>query len=127
MSGVAIIHKLLTAAAPVPAANIYSGFVPAGIKPAICVSQISAVPRKTIAMTGRVFMTDRVQVTVYAVTYAQAKSIISACRTALPVSHKMVGAFECEAVLPDTAGPDMYDEQTELHEQSMDFMVEYQR
>lgn len=126
MSGVAIIHKLLTAAAPVPAANIYSGFVPSGIKPAICVSQISGVPRKTLAMTGRVFMTDRVQVTVYAATYAQAKSIIAACRTALPVSHKTVGAFECEAVLPDTAGPDMYDEQTQLHEQSLDFMVEYQ-
>lgn len=126
MSGVAIVHKLLTTAAPVPAANIYSGFVPTGIKPAICVTQISSLPRNTVAMTGRAFMTDRVQVTVYAATYAQAKQIAAACRTALPVTHRTVGAYECEAIIPESGGPDMYDEQTQLHEQSLDFMVEYQ-
>lgn len=127
MSGVAIIHKLLSTAAPVPAANIYSGFVPNGISPAICVTQVSGDPRNTLGMVGRVFVTDRIQLTIYAKSYAQAKSIIAACRTALPLSHKFVGPFECEAILPDCDGPDMYDEQTQLHEQSVDFMVKYLR
>lgn len=127
MSGVAIIYKLLAAAQPIAAANIFSGFVPNGIKPAICITQVSSLPRNTVSMNDRAFVTDRVQVTVYAKSYAQAKTIIAACRTALPVSHKFVGNYECEAILPDTDGPDMYDEQTELHEQSVDFIVKYLR
>lgn len=127
MSGVVIIHKLLTTAAPVPAANIFSGYVPDGIKPAICVTQVSGDPRNTIGMAGRVFVTERVQLTIYAAKYAQAKSIIAACRSALPLSHKFVGSFECEAILPDCDGPDMYDEQTQLHEQSLDFIVKFLR
>ena len=127
MSGVAIVHALLAAAAPVPAANIYAGFVPLNIKPAICITQISGDPRNTLSMKDRVFVTERIQVTIYAAKYAQAKSIIAACRAALPVSHRFVGTFECEAIIPDCDGPDMYDQETQLHEQSVDFMVKFLR
>ena len=132
MSGVAIVRALLVSnaalLAAVPAAKIMAGAIPlATVLPAISVAQISSTERHTVAMVGQKLITERVQVTVCAKSYPTQKSILALVRAALPVSRGVVAGFDCDSVLADSEGPDIYDPDAVIYEQSQDFFVKFSR
>lgn len=132
MSGVAIARYLLannaTMIAAVPAARIFAGNVIGAVYPAVAVTSITGVPRNTVAMTETSrLITERVQITVYAGTYALQKTLLGLVRAALPNTHGTVNAFNCDSVLPDSEGPDLFDDVITIYEQSQDFMVKFSR
>ena len=131
MSGVAAIRYTLANAAAViaqvPAARIFAGTVPLNAAlPAIGVAQVSGVERLTVSMgESSRFRTDRVQVTVYAATYATKVSILDLVRTALSPVRGTVGSVDVDSILPDSEGPDIDDEEARVYERSRDFMVSW--
>lgn len=132
MSGVAIARYLLAnnvaLIAAVPAARIFAGNVIGGVYPAISVTSITGVPRNTVAMTETSRMiTERVQITVYAATYALQKQLLGLVRGALPNTHGTVNTFNCDSILPDNEGPDLFDDVLIIYEQSQDFMIKFAR
>jgi hypothetical protein len=133
MSGVAIARYLLAnnaaMIAAVPAARIFAGNVIGGVYPAVAVTSITGVPRNTVAMTETSRMiTERVQVTVYAGTYALQKQLLGLVRGALPNTHGTVNTvFNCDSILPDNEGPDIFDDVLVIYEQGQDFMVKFNR
>lgn len=131
MSGTAVIRSLLAAntalIAQVPAARIFVGDVPVGTTlPAISVKMISGVPRNTVDMVGTKSVVDRVQVTLLTKTATQG-FIWVLIRAALPVSRGTVSTFDVDSILPDMAGPDMFDQIAIIYQQSQDFMVRFAR
>lgn len=133
MSGVAIIQNLLAnniaLLAQVPAARINAGVVPlATALPAVAVQEVSSVERTPVAMAGgTVFVTERIQVTVLAKTYALQKTLLGLVRAACPVSRGTVAGFACESVLPAPRGPDMFDAGDGIYMQTQDFIVSFNR
>lgn len=131
MSGVAAVRYTLANAAAViaqvPAARIFAGNVPLNAAvPAIGISQVSGVERTTVSMAeASRFRTDRVQVTVYAATYATKVSILELVRTALSPVRGTVGSVDVDSILPDSEGPDIDDEEARVYERSRDFMVSW--
>jgi hypothetical protein len=139
MSGVGIVRYLLANNAPlvavVPAAQIYSGLAPLNTPmPAISVSQISGNQLNNVAMTSPTYyVVDRVQVTVHtkreesAKGYAQKRAILALVRTALIHQRGTINGFACEAILPDTEGPDLEYPEEQMLVQSQDYMVGFNR
>lgn len=133
MSGVAIAHYLLSQNAAliavVPAARIKAGVLPLKIAlPAISVTQISGQQMNTLAQNSASYMVrQRVQVTVLSTSYPEVKSILALVRAALPQTRSTVNGFICDAIYPDTEGPDLYDAQTLAHEQSVDYRITFRR
>lgn len=133
MSGVAIVRALLAddaaLTAAVPAARIFAGAIPLNTPlPAISITQASGRQRNTVAMNeAKRMVTERVQVTVCAKSYPLQKAILALARAALPVSRGTVNGFECDSVLPDAEGPDLYDPTAVIYEQSQDFFVRFSR
>lgn len=131
MSGVAAVRYTLANAAAViaqvPAARIFAGIVPLNAAlPAIGVAQVSGVERETVAMSeSSRFRTDRVQVTVYAATYATKVSILELVRTALSPVRGTAGTVDVDSILPDSEGPDIDDAEAFVYERSRDFMVRW--
>jgi len=131
MSGVAIVNYILannaTLTASIPAARIFSGIAPINTDlPAISITQISATsPHDPVVAPGNMIR-ERVQVTVECKHYVQTKSIMSLIRNAfLTYSRGIVAGFNCDSVLQDTEGPDLYDQGTGIHAQSTDFIVRW--
>lgn len=133
MSGVAIVRHLLasnaTLTAQVVASKIFSGVIPIRTTlPAISVVQISGVPRHTVAMSESArFVTERVQVSVVAKSYASQKSLLALVRAALPLSRGTVNGFSCDSIVQDSEGPDIFDAEASIYEQSQDFIVRFTR
>lgn len=133
MSAVAIVRHLLANSsgliAVVPASRIQAGVLPLNTTlPAISVTQISGQQHNNLAMASAQYLvTQRVQVTVLATTYTQTKSILALIRAALPLSRGTHNGFLCDAVLPDTEGPDLYDHELLTHMSSVDYMVTFHR
>lgn len=132
MSGVIVMTWLLThdsnLNAVVPVAKVYAGDIPLNTAlPAISVMHISGVSRKTVAMSGTKLITDRVQVTVNAKTYASQKSILRLIEAACPLSRGTINGIACDSVLPDIEGPDLSMPDAEIYEQSLDFIVRFTR
>lgn len=133
MSGVAIIAHLLVSAAGVtavvPAARIKAGVLPQStVLPAIAVSKISAQQHNTLAQNQSTYLvTERVQVTVLTKDYVQMKSIQALIRAALPQTRATVNSFVCDALYPDTEGPDLYDHEDQIHAGSADYRVTFRR
>lgn len=133
MSGVAISRYLLannaTLIAAVPAARIIAGALPLNtVLPAISITQISGNERKTVAMSEtKKFIAERVQITVFAKTYPLQKSLLKLVRSALPISRGTVNGYDCDSVLPDSEGPDIYDPVADIFEQSQDFFIKFSR
>lgn len=132
MSGVAIARYLLAnnsaMIVAVPAARIFAGAVQGTTYPAIAVNSITGVSRNTVGMNETARMiTERVQVTVYAGTYALQKQLLGLVRGALPNKHGTVNTFNCDSVLPESEGPDIFDDVLIIYEQSQDFMVKFSR
>ena len=139
MSGVAIVRYLLAnnggVTAVVPAAKIKAGDLQLNtVLPAIFVSQISSIPRLTLAMTETKLHTDRVQVTAlfkdqqgapqgqgYPGLDALMKLILAAC----PNQHGTINGFNVDSVLVDIEGPDLYDEDISMISRSRDFIVKW--
>lgn len=131
MSGTAVIRSLLAAnaalIAQVPAARIFVGDVPLNTTlPAISVKMISGVQRNTVAMTETKSVVERVQVTLLTKTASQGP-IWPLIRAALPNSRGVISTFGVDSILPDMAGPDMFDQTAIIYQQSQDFMVRFAR
>lgn len=131
MSGTAIVRYLLAhnsgLIAQVPAAKIFGGDVPIKtVLPAISVKTISSNKRLTVAMNESAYLTtERVQVTVLTKDYASGKSILRLVDTALPNTRGTVNSFNCDSLLPDMQGPDLFDSDAIVYEQSRDFIIKF--
>jgi len=131
MSGVAVIRYKLannaTLTAQVPAARIIAGALPLNTAlPAIAVTGISGVPMSIVSMvTTGLIQTDRVQVTVYAKTYPTQKSILALVRAACGNASGTVNGVTLDSILPGGEGPDFYDADAVIYEQSMDLIVRW--
>lgn len=133
MSGVLAIDAVLRAAASVtalvPGERICRGFAPVNLEaPLLVVSSVSDVERVTTAMSETQRMVvERVQVTVNARTYGQAKTVMAAVRAALGNQAATLGGVSVLSILPAGAGPDLFDPGPSLHSQSVDVMVTWRR
>lgn len=133
MSGVAIVRYQLandaTLNASVPGARIMAGVLPRGTSmPAISLSKVSSRQHGNLAMNASSYlMTDRIQVTVLCRSYPELESLIEKIRDALPLSRGTIAGFSCEGIIPDTIGPDQFDQEQKLYSQSLDFQVSWIR
>lgn len=129
MSGVAIVCRLLLDNTDltnvVSSDNIAGGMLPQKTAlPAISIKTIDALRRVPVDASGtKRMVTERVQVTVLAKSYAEKKQILNLVRKALPISRGTVGGIKCDSVLPDVEGPDLDDVDDAIYEQSRDYMV----
>jgi len=113
-----------TLTAQVPAARIIGGVLPQGIAlPAISVMHVSTVRPSFVAASAGMSIA-RVQVTIFAATYATQKSIMALIRAALPRSRGSVNGVAVESIIPDTEGPDATDD-AGLYIGSIDYRVTY--
>jgi hypothetical protein len=131
VSGVAVVRYLLANAASVTAyvaaANIRGGVLPLNTTlPGISVMSVDGFPRLTVAMSAtKRLMSERVQVTVHAKTYAEKNTIMARVAAAVPLSRGTVNGVLCECVLPDTNGPDLDDPEAQIYTLSRDFIVKW--
>lgn len=131
MSGVEIVRTLLAGATAVtnvvPATRIMSGPLPLKTPaPALAVGQVSGVERQTASMTEAVRLRDdRVQVTVYATNYPQQKAILELVRTACRNRSGPVAGLSLDSILPAGIGPDGFDPDPQVYEQTIDFIVRW--
>lgn len=129
MSAVAIVRALLVGHAPltaiVPAARIVAGDVNLDALPAIGIREISAVEQDTVSRAGNSLIRARVQVTVYAESYPQQKTILRTTKLGAGVFTGQVAGYAVRSVLREAVGPDMGNSAIPTFEQSRDFMVAY--
>lgn len=130
MNGVIAVRSLLVAdtgvTGPVPIARIAAGMLPQGIDlPAISLMSVSSVDRNVPAPGPNRRVTERVQVTVLARTYPEAKAIIAAVRAAAADRMPQIDGLSDVTVHTDSAGPDFLDEETGIHMQAQDFRVSF--
>jgi hypothetical protein len=140
MSGTTIVRHLLANYSAltdvVPATRIQCGVLPLDIDmPAISIRKISGFRFNNLAVTttSRLFQ-ERVQVTILAKDvegttpksgYDLAKELLPLVLAACPLSFGTVNGIACKAVVADIQGPDLYDDETLIYEQSQDFIVRY--
>lgn len=140
MSGVQVIRHLLANSAAVtavvPATRITAGDLPINTTmPAIAITQISGMPRLTLAMTEpNRLNTDRVQVSVLfkgsAATpagtgYPGVKALLVLVIAACPNQNGTINSVGVDSILPDIVGPDLQDDDSGLFSQSVDFIVKW--
>lgn len=129
MSAVAIIRALLVNHAPlaalVPPERIEAGDVSLDMLPAIGIREVGAVEQDTVARAGNSLVKARVQVTVYAESYPQQKTILRAAKLGTGVFTGQIAGFAVRSVLRAGIGPDMGNPAIPTFEQSRDFMVAY--
>ncbi len=133
MSGVAIVRYLLAHNSPLLAAvaadHIMAGALPLNTHlPAISVTEVSGMELKTVAMNEATKqITEHVQVSVLASAYPSVKSILALVRAALPLSRGTVNGVDCDSILHDMEGPDIYTDNPAIYFQSQDFVVRFNR
>jgi hypothetical protein len=129
MSAVMIMRALLVAHAPlaalVPTARIVAGDVSLDALPAIGIREVSAVEQDTVARAGKSLVKARVQVTVYAESYPQQKTVLRAAKLGAGVFTGQIAGYAVRSVLREGVGPDMGDPAIPTFEQSRDFIVAY--
>lgn len=130
MSDVKVVRYLLANNAAlievVPAAKIQAGATPQGtVLPAIAISHVSTVRRKTVQRAATEYCTARVQVTVQAKSYPQKKAILALVRAALPPTRGTISGVDVDNVLHDIDGPDFFDGETGIYMGSSDFTVTF--
>lgn len=130
MSGVAVVRYLLandaTLTATVPATRIMAGILPINTTlPAISITQISGSRLNVIKHGSNEHVTDRVQVTVLATTYPQQKTILNLVKSALPATRGTVNSIVVDSIQQDFTGPDLYNDDPVIYEQSVDYFVKY--
>lgn len=130
MNGVIAVRLLLVGdtgvTALVPTARIAAGMLPQGTDlPAISLMSVSSVDRNIPAPGLKRRVTERVQVTVLARTYPEAKTLIAAIRAAAADQMPTVDGLFDVTVHTDSAGPDFLDEETGIHMQTQDLRVSF--
>ena len=130
MNGVIAVRLVLVAdtglTSLVPVARIAAGMLPQGTDlPAISLMSVSSVDRNIPAPGPKRRVTERVQVTVLARTYPEAKTLIAAIRAAAADQMPTVDGLFDVTVHTDSAGPDFLDEETGIHMQTQDFLVSF--
>lgn len=131
MSATTIMRELLLARSSVtsvvPAARIYVGALPQGFSPpCILVSDIGGNEIPTVARR-RAFSTirARVQVTVYAKTYAVQEALLLACKLGPGVHTGVVREYHVNAVEQLGTNPAMPPGDDGIFERSRDFMITF--
>lgn len=130
MNGVIAVRSLLVGdlrvTALVPPERIAAGTLPQGTAlPAIALMSISSVDRNVPSPGPKRRVTERVQVTVLARAYPEAKAIIAAIRGAAADQMPAIGGLTEVTVHTDSAGPDFLDEETGIHMHAQDFRVAF--
>jgi hypothetical protein len=130
MNGVIAVRILLVTdtgmTALVPPARIAAGMLPQGTDlPAISLMSVSSVDRNIQAPGPKRRVTERVQVTVLARTYPEAKTLIAAIRAAAADQMPAIDGLFDVTVHTDSAGPDFLDEDTGIHMQTQDLRVSF--
>ena len=130
MNGVIAVRSLLVAdtglTALIPVARIAAGMLPQGTDlPAISLLSVSSVDRNIPAPGSKRRVTERVQLTVLARTYPEAKTLIAAIRAAAADQMPTVDGLFDVTVHTDSAGPDFLDEETGIHMQTQDLRVSF--
>lgn len=130
MSGVSVVRYLLandsTLTATVPEARIKAGILPIKTTlPAISITQISGNRIDVIKHGSNEHITERVQVTVLGTTYPQQKTILGLVKDALPATRGTVNSILVDSIEQDFTGPDLYNDDPVIYEQSVDYFVKY--
>ena len=130
MNGVIAVRSLLVADTGVtllvPVARIAAGMLAQGTDlPAISLMSVSSVDRNVPAPGPNRRVSERVQVTVLARGYPEAKAILAAVRNAAADQMPAIDGITDVTVHTDTAGPDFLDEETGIHMQTQDFRVSF--
>ncbi len=130
MNGVIAVRSLLVGdlrvTALVQAERIAAGTLPQGaVLPAIALMSIGSVDRNILVPGPKRRVTERVQVTVLARAYPEAKTIIAAVRAAAADRMPAIDGLSDVTVQTDSAGPDFLDEETDIHMQTQDFRVSF--
>ncbi len=130
MNGVIAVRSLLVGdlrvMALVQPERIAAGTLPQGTTlPAIALMSIGSVDRNVPSPGLKRRVTERVQVTVLARAYPEAKTIIAAVRAAAADRMPQIDGLSDVTVHTDSAGPDFLDEETGIHMQTQDFRVSF--
>lgn len=140
MSGVSVIRYLLANNAPVttvvPATSIMAGALPLNtVMPALQVTQVSSMPHNLIKTNeANKLHTDRVQVTAlfkgeagspHGTGYPGVKAMMKLILAACPSQRGTVNSVVVDSIVPDLEGPDFYDDATDIHSSSRDFIVKW--
>lgn len=130
MSGVAIVNALLSAdsgvTALVPAARIFSGAVALPTQlPVVSVHMVDNVEAPDVQMSGSRFITERVQVTIYAASYSPKMPFLRAARDACVGQRGSVAGHNLDGITPEVTGPDLDDPVAGIFEQSIDLLVKW--
>lgn len=130
MSGVAIARALLSDDYDISqeVTVISGGVLPINtVLPAISIRQISGYEFDTINRIGTQNVTERIQVTVLARNYLEQKNIIELIRNSMIQKRGYVNGFLVENIRQDLDGPDLYTESPEVYEQSIDYIIRFNR
>ena len=130
MNGVIAVRSLLVGelrvTALVPPERIAAGTLAQGTAlPAIALTSIGSVDRNILVPGPKRRVSERVQVTVLARAYPEAKTIIAAVRAAAADRMPQIDGLIDVTVHTDSAGPDFLDEETGIHMQTQDFRVSF--
>lgn len=130
MNGVIVVRSLLVVdaglTALVPEARIAAGSLPQGtVLPAISLMSVSSVDRNIPAPGTKRRVIERVQVTVLARTYPETKAVLAAIRKATADQMPTIDGLSDVTVHTDSAGPDLFDEETGIHMQTQDLRVSF--
>jgi hypothetical protein len=130
MNGVITVRSLLVGCAAVtalvPEARIVTGSLSLGTMiPAIAIMSVGSVDRNIPAPGAKRRVTERVQVTVLARSYPEAKTLIAAVRAAVADQMPTIDGLTDINVHTDSTGPDFLDEETGIHMQSQDLRVSF--
>jgi len=127
---VKVIRALLvgTAAvvAKVPADRIIAGTLKEDVElPALVIAEVSSVPYGSIDGNAEYsVVTSRVQVTIVAKAYPEAKGLVDLVRRSCNFQRGLIASVDVISVVRDTIGPDMSDDAGNNF-QSIDFKVTY--
>jgi hypothetical protein len=130
MSDVKAIRYLLAhdagLTAVVSAVKIMASVIPQNtVLPAIAISSVSTIRRRTVSAGSTGYCTARVQVTVQAVSYVQQKQILGLVHAALPNTRGDINDVNVDSILHEMDGPDWLDNEAGIFMQTVDYMVTY--
>lgn len=124
----ALVAALMTADSVtglVPAAQIMGGVLPTGSPlPAISVTRVSIVLRRTLTKQGKTRIVERVQATVFAATPDEQAQIQKAM-LAVHATFPAVDGLERVSIHHEAGGPDFMNEDASIFLGSEDFRVTY--
>jgi hypothetical protein len=133
MRAESVIYTLLTGSTSLqallggalPAMRVYASRLPQNtVMPAVAYQLVSGTEMTPIdAAAGRQLMRSRVQVTAMGKKYSDVKNVIEAVRIACLYQSGVIAGVTVLAVLRDSVGPDLRDDDLNLYLQSIDWIV----